>query len=300
MRPFRIVGTALIVMISGCANWTSVYHRTEFDEKGVVMDAKQRAIVVKKWEGGSIRKSFACAEPSPDALASFAASIAAEVQKPEVIEGAIKAAFGDSASSLGGRTATIQLFRDALFRACEALMNNAIEETEYLLLAQKYQDAMVTLLAIEQLSTMHRNATGATVASKAEVGAPASSEAPSAAATATEAESEASTAQPQMQPVRMSATATPASSTATTLSDEAVKHIANAATHVVDRYYSRNPIELVCVQVVIRATTSASSKRATSLTERERNMASALETNCFEYLSAQIKELTRETQGASK
>jgi hypothetical protein len=73
---------------------------------------------VKGRESGTVRNSFVCADLSHDSIASFAASLGAEVEDPAAIEAAVQAAFRDSARSLGGHTATIQLFRDALHRAC--------------------------------------------------------------------------------------------------------------------------------------------------------------------------------------
>ncbi len=299
--PHRLIlSIAGAVVLAGCGNLTSVYHRPDFDAKGVVMDAKQRAIVVKQWRGGAIRKSFACAEPSPDAMASFAASLGAEVKDPKAIEAAVRAAFGDSAASLGGRTATIQLFRDALYRACEALMNDAIEEAEYLLLSQKYQDAMVTLLAIEQLTNMNRSVTGATVTTTAAVppsilhtspggGAGASEEAN--ATNPSPGKSPPQDANPASKSGEISGAASAHSSNAATLSDQAAVHIANVAGAMVQHYFTRSPIELVCVQVIVRSTGEREKFRTDALSPEGQRLANTLQETCLEYLVRQVRAL---------
>jgi hypothetical protein len=115
----------------------------------VAVDAKQRVILVAQREDST---KF-CAEPSPDALAAIGASLAASGQYGE-IETMLQAAIAESAGSFGVRNATIQFLRDGLYRLCEAYINGAIDEFEYSRMANKYEDIMVTLLAVEKLTSI--------------------------------------------------------------------------------------------------------------------------------------------------
>lgn len=54
--------------------------------------------------------------------------------------------------NIGLRTQTIQLLRDAMYRLCEAYFNSGIESGKMAPIIDRYQDAMVALLAIEQLT----------------------------------------------------------------------------------------------------------------------------------------------------
>jgi hypothetical protein len=64
---------------------------------------------------------------------------------------ALSFALAESASELR-RARTIQLLRDGLFTACLAYANGALNPQEFERLQNKYADATVTLLAIEQIT----------------------------------------------------------------------------------------------------------------------------------------------------
>ncbi|MHA7872353.1 MAG: hypothetical protein ACX939_08390, partial [Hyphococcus sp.] len=93
-----------------------------------------------------------CAEPSPDALSALAASggLAAEVFGQG--KGQIQAALAESAGSIGLRTQSIQLMRDAMYRLCEGYMNGALGNAAFETLHRRFQNSMVAILAIEQLT----------------------------------------------------------------------------------------------------------------------------------------------------
>ena len=150
------------VTLSGCgANFTSIYRDYKVDPDKetttVLIDAKQRAIIStpnKKSTSG--RTAFVCAEPSPDALSAISASLAGGVglARPDKEERiALSTAVQEAAKQLGTRNATIQLLRDGLYRQCEAYMNGLISDETYDQIANKYINAMVVLLAVEQITT---------------------------------------------------------------------------------------------------------------------------------------------------
>jgi hypothetical protein len=147
---------AIFIGLTACADFNSIGRRTELpfegDTKGVAihLDAKQRVVFAKAF--GAI-----CAEPSPDALSAFANSLGAGVSVPQQGAGSLALALQESAGSIGLRTQSIQLLRDSLYRTCEAYYSRAINSAQLMELHMRFQDVMVGILAIEQL-------TGATVA----------------------------------------------------------------------------------------------------------------------------------------
>lgn len=149
-----LVTAAVIVSaaLSACtANDSAIFHTIDPVQTSAV-DAKQRFLVVVDRKG---ERKF-CAEPSPDALSaissSFSTSLSGGIFGQGEGSGALGSALSEAVSQLGTRNATIQLLRDGFYRLCEGFLNNAASGTTYSLLATKYVDSMVTLLAIEQLT----------------------------------------------------------------------------------------------------------------------------------------------------
>lgn len=163
MKVLALMATALV--LQGCANPMSIYRPLDTTSgTGALIDIKQRAIVAGKRptstteraaKDGSVTKthiaghSVVCTEPSPDAIASYAAEVAAKSDKAGAELGA---AMRESAAYNGLRTSSIQLLRDQLFYSCLSYMNGAIDRSQYELLSRRYQRQVVALMAIEQLT----------------------------------------------------------------------------------------------------------------------------------------------------
>ncbi len=147
---------ATILAVTGCANMNTIGRQTTLpsqEGKAVHLDIQQRLLVVNN--AGKF-----CSEPSPDALAAFAAAVGISASAPT--QGAISAAGGgnSTAASVGLRTQSITLMRDALYRMCEAYANGQLGDAEVMTLLSRSQDLTAAILAIEQL-------TGAVVAQQA-------------------------------------------------------------------------------------------------------------------------------------
>lgn len=157
LRILSVLGITLIFY--GCgANFTSIYRTYTPDPKtGIntaIIDAKQRAIISTPAKTDD-RSVYLCAEPSPDALSAISSTFSSSFGfgQPNVqAQAALAAAVQEAAAQLGIRNATIQLLRDGLYRQCEAYMNGLIKQGDYHQIANKYINAMVTLLAIEQIT----------------------------------------------------------------------------------------------------------------------------------------------------
>jgi len=133
-------------------------------------DKVMKKILSGNFASRDLRVIRTCAEPSPDALSALAASggIAAEVFGKG--KGQLQAAVAESAGSIGLRTQSIQLMRDAMFRLCEGYMNDALGNAAFETLHRRFQNSMVAILAIEQLTGVVR-APAITLASTSAVGA---------------------------------------------------------------------------------------------------------------------------------
>lgn len=158
MRSRHIALIATVTLLQGCAYLTHYKSDLGDPELGVSVDVKQRVILRGPKElyvdHESKEKYISrriCAEPSPDALAAIGASVGGSfLSGPE--SGQLAAALSESASSIGLRTTSIQLMRDAMYRACEAYLSGGISHTDYADLQAHSQNLIVGMLAIEQLT----------------------------------------------------------------------------------------------------------------------------------------------------
>lgn len=151
------------LILGGCANMYTIDRDTPYgDQSGdkdksggkvVHLDVQQRLFIANNM--GKF-----CTEPSPDALASFAAAAGLSASSPA--KGAVEAAIsaGSNAASIGLRTQSITLMRDTLYRMCEAYANGNLSNAQVMSLLGRSQDLTAVILATEQL-------TGAVVANQA-------------------------------------------------------------------------------------------------------------------------------------
>lgn len=151
MRITNWAFAALALLSSGCSHFTTYQADIGTPTTGVSFDAKQRLMLVNPSPvGGGARRI--CTEPSPDALASIGASIGASFFSQPGASKSLAAALGESAGSIGLRTTSIQLMRDAMYRACESYLSGGIDGDGYANLQAHAQNLVVGLLAIEQLT----------------------------------------------------------------------------------------------------------------------------------------------------
>lgn len=146
-----------VVALSGCGNLQRQSRTFSTDgQSGITVDASQRAVysVNKTFGDGKQWRAF-CAEPSPDALSALVSSFGldasigtAGVSKALGLAGSAQ----DSTASIGLRTQTIQLLRDAMYRLCEGYASGALDDVAFARLQRRYQHIMLALLAIEQLT----------------------------------------------------------------------------------------------------------------------------------------------------
>jgi len=134
------------ISLAGCA--------TSFDVsegQSHILDATKRVVITGvNWSDERI----VCAEPSPDAIASLAASLALKAELPQGPKGELSGSFAETVASIGLRTAAIQILRDLGYRACEGVMNGVITQSDYDQLIGGVSSATLGLVAIEGLTQM--------------------------------------------------------------------------------------------------------------------------------------------------
>ena len=139
-----------VIGLTACANMNTISRTTSLETgtnqgKAVHLDIQQRLMIINEF-------GHYCSEPSPDALAAYAAAIGIGASTPT--SGAASAAGSgqSSAASVGLRTQSITLMRDALFRMCEAYANGAVGPAQVATLLGRSQDLTAVVLAVEQLT----------------------------------------------------------------------------------------------------------------------------------------------------
>lgn len=157
----RVLNVGLLasaLMLTGCANFQTVGRTTDIparvkkndsnqskNGRAIHLDAQQRLVIVN-----SLGKY--CAEPSPDGLAAYAASLGLGVSNPTQVGGSLSQSLQSSAASIGLRTQSITLMRDALYRICEAQSNGTVTDEQATLLLRRSQDLTAVIVAVEQLT----------------------------------------------------------------------------------------------------------------------------------------------------
>ncbi|KCZ56729.1 hypothetical protein HY30_06320 [Hyphomonas chukchiensis] len=135
------------VYLTACANLNTIERTTRLPDgaKAVHLDIQQRVLIMN--ELGRY-----CAEPSPDGLAAYAAALGVSASNPASSALSAAGSGGSAAASIGLRTQSITLMRDAMFRVCEAYANQAIGEAHYATMLDRSQNLTAVILAVEQLT----------------------------------------------------------------------------------------------------------------------------------------------------
>ena len=168
MRMISII--SLAALLGGCAllpaNWTTTAIPFKPSHgKSRLIEADLRAIISAKRgvkgsdgfpkigpNGKPVTDLAICAEPSPDALKATAKALGAKLSDKEGLQALFNASTAQSVASIGLRTQTIQLLRDAYYRLCEAYLNDGIDAIAYDVLQRRFQSQIIAFLAVEQLT----------------------------------------------------------------------------------------------------------------------------------------------------
>lgn len=150
----RVLVCAVGLATAGCAdverywNWTPSVFAAGADTRFVSQTTASPAS-----RTGQIHPyRLSCAEPSPDVATAVSRALTATIEATRGttrLEAGAALVISESIAELGERTATIQLLRDTLFRACEAYANGAITDVHYAMIMARYDALSATLMSAE-------------------------------------------------------------------------------------------------------------------------------------------------------
>ncbi len=148
MRSLSLIA---VFLVSACGNaqWTTYHRQGRVDHGSVIaVDARQRFLHVTANERNELR---ICAERSPDVFATFASALAAGVTTQDVT-GILGASSAERGANIGLRTQTTTTQAELLYRLCALHANGAISASELAAQLRRFQNTMVAMLAIEQIT----------------------------------------------------------------------------------------------------------------------------------------------------
>lgn len=159
VKFWPLAAGALLFALGGCAELTTYSHETDLKPSQAheaFIDAKQRVVFTIPGSVTDINNKQTavlriCAEPSPDALSAIAATTNGSISDDKV-RAQLATALSETSSNIGLRTQSIQLMRDAMYRLCEGAASGELSSTQFEMLQRRFQNSMVAILAIEQLT----------------------------------------------------------------------------------------------------------------------------------------------------
>jgi len=158
---------------AGCARLNSIHRGKSLpDDKGHILsvDAKQRAILSvpiiptnAKGEAQPILRF--CSEPPPDVFTAIATgygirALLGRDKTRNEIDAEIQQTISENAATIG-KTQTVNILREMMFRNCERFLSGAIGTEEFIVQAARDQRAIVHVLAVEQLTGAARTQSAA-------------------------------------------------------------------------------------------------------------------------------------------
>lgn len=145
-----ILATIATASLGGCGSLNNIYWKNGLPGGGevITVDAKQRHLL--------ITPNGACAEAAPDVFTAVGTSVSGNGLFGGT-EQSLAGAFSVSeAASAIGKTQTVNLIRESMYRTCERFISGAIDQRTFLIQTARDQRSMVALLAIEQLTGASR------------------------------------------------------------------------------------------------------------------------------------------------
>ena len=105
----------LFLIVSFCSSCTGI-SLDGTEAISITLDAKERLILATEFGGEKHNKFTVCAEPSPDVMVGVSSAYTVEGGVPNATL-ALETSQNETLIHLGKRNPTIQLLRDALYRA---------------------------------------------------------------------------------------------------------------------------------------------------------------------------------------
>ena len=172
----RSLGTMICLaalMTTGCARLNSIHRgKSVPSDRGHILsiDAKQRAIISVPAHLASGQTEAApimrfCSEPPPDVFTAIATGYGIKAlfgneKTRQEIGAEIQQTISENAATIG-KTQTVNILREMMFRNCERFLSGAASADEFIVQAARDQRAIVHVLAVEQLTGAARTQSAA-------------------------------------------------------------------------------------------------------------------------------------------
>lgn len=154
-----VAAAAMLLAVSGCANLNSISRSSGFPTSNgrvLTVDAKQRHFFVNQDLNPETDVYWrVCAEAAPDVFSALASSGGLTVDLSSQPSGSGSFSMAETAATIQ-RTQSVNLIRESFYRTCERYASGAISRTQFIVQAARDQRAMVSILAIEQLTGAFR------------------------------------------------------------------------------------------------------------------------------------------------
>lgn len=173
LRPLGITICLAALMTAGCARLNSIHRdKSVPNDRGHVLsiDAKQRAIISVPAHQTSGRTEADpimrfCSEPPPDVFTAIATGYGVKAlfgsdKTQQEIGAEIQQTISENAATIG-KTQTVNILREMMFRNCERFLSGAASADEFIVQAARDQRAIVHVLAVEQLTGAARTQSAA-------------------------------------------------------------------------------------------------------------------------------------------
>ncbi len=157
----------LIFLLSGCAETGSKIK--SLDGASVYLadyDASRRGeLLTIQYGDKQTTRIRSCSEPAPDVALSFLNAIKGSLQLPNGPNGNIDTSFNTTALELAGRDELVLLAREALFRICEASINNTIHDRD---VKELFKEVFFNVTRIAELQAEKAKSVAETAKAEAE------------------------------------------------------------------------------------------------------------------------------------
>lgn len=164
LRSLGITICLAVLMTVGCARLNSIHRgKSVPNDRGHVLsvDAKQRAIISVPAHQASGQTEAVpimrfCSEPPPDVFTAIATGYGVKAlfgsdKTQQEIGAEIQQTISENAATIG-KTQTVNILREMMFRNCERFLSGATSADEFIVQAARDQRAIVHVLAVEQLT----------------------------------------------------------------------------------------------------------------------------------------------------
>ena len=157
MQLRHICVLSMILLVgNACTHFTPPTQVKRFDPKTQgywFQYAAERRGATSVPSEGNASGMMICAEPAPDIALEHTSSVLANVNIPQTADAELKAEFASQVIQLAGRTQTVLLLREAMYRLCEQSLNGNLTQAQVAKLFEKVLETTVLMGQADAMSS---------------------------------------------------------------------------------------------------------------------------------------------------